>query len=64
MTPKQLKEIRLKAGLTQAQLAKFLGLSGQERISEYENGTRNPSYSVVILYQLISDKKIKVKADS
>jgi len=53
------KEIRIKAGLTQAQLANFFGLSSQTRISEYENGTRNPSAGIKKLYQLIKEKKIK-----
>ena len=55
----QLREIRIKAGLTQAQLANFFGLSSQTRISEYENGVRNPSAGIKKLYQLIKEKKIK-----
>lgn len=62
MTSSRLKKIRLQAGLTQAQLAKFFGLSAYNRISEYENGVRNPSSGIVKLYKLISEKKIKVPA--
>jgi transcriptional regulator with XRE-family HTH domain len=38
MTKEQLKEIREKLGLTQAQFAEYLGLSREKTISEYENG--------------------------
>jgi len=37
----QLRSLRVKAGLTQAQLAKILGCS-PPRISEWERGVRNP----------------------
>jgi len=59
MTPKQLKEIRLKAGLTQAQLAVLLSLSSQTRIAEYENGHRNPSKQTLMLYDLVAKRKLK-----
>ena len=54
-----LKDIRLKAGLTQTQLSDFFGLSGKSRIAEYENGTRNPSPGILKLYILILEGKIK-----
>lgn len=60
MTTKQIKQIRLDAGLTQAQLAKVLNLSSQTRISEYENGTRNPSKQTLMLYELVAKGKLKL----
>ena len=59
MTTKQLKQIRLDAGLTQAQLAEVLMLSDQTRISEYETGTRNPSKQTLMLYDLVARGKLK-----
>jgi transcriptional regulator with XRE-family HTH domain len=59
MTTKQLKQIRLDAGLTQAQLAEVLMLSDQTRISEYETGTRNPSKQTLMLYDLVKRGKLK-----
>jgi transcriptional regulator with XRE-family HTH domain len=54
-----LKQIRLDAGLTQAQLAEVLQLSNQTRISEYETGARNPSKQTLMLYDLIAKGKLK-----
>ena len=56
---RQLKQIRIKAGLTQAQLAEMLMLSNQTRISEYETGARNPSKRVLLLYDLVAKGKLK-----
>ena len=60
MTPQNLKDIRLQAGLTQAQLADLFGLSSQNYISKLEAGEYNPSNQLLILYQLLKDKKIKI----
>lgn len=43
MSPKQFKETRENLGLTQPELAKFLGLSGKAPISHFETGFRTPS---------------------
>lgn len=59
MTPKNLKQIRIDAKLTQSQLSDFFGLSGKSRIAEYESGVRNPSSGILKLYELINNKKIK-----
>lgn len=59
MTIKELKQIRLDAGLTQAQLAEVLMLSSQTRIAEYENGARNPSKQTLMLYDLVARGKLK-----
>ena len=59
MDKSKLKQIRIDAGLTQAQLAEVLMLSNQTRISEYENGTRNPSKQTLMLYDLVARGKLK-----
>ncbi len=58
-----LKRIRKELRLTQAELAKTLGLS-QAAIAEYETDTRMPSLKVANkLIKLAKSKKIKVKID-
>lgn len=59
MTPTEIKKIRIDAGLTQIQLADFLGLSSQNYISKYESGERNPSNQTIKLLELLKNKKIK-----
>lgn len=61
MTPKQLKAIRLQAGLTQTQLAKLFALSSQTRISEFENGKEKPSKRILLLYKLLEEGKLTIK---
>ena len=45
------KELRLRKGLTQDQIASLLGVS-KSRISMYETGNRRPSFEML---ELISD---------
>jgi len=49
MTSEDIRTQRTKLGLTQAQMAKLLGYGAVARISEIENGTREPSVSVLRL---------------
>ena len=56
MTPEQLKSIRERAGMTQAQLAKLLRLempNGPRTVRHWEKGTRNPSGPVRVLMEMI-----------
>lgn len=57
------KEIRIKFGLSQSKLASLLGLSGHPRIVEYESDPpkRNPSTSVKMLLWLLDNKIITIK---
>ncbi len=57
MTKEQIKEIRLSAHLTQAQLAEYLGLGAPTRISEYENGKRHPSGAAQKLLLMLKKHK-------
>lgn len=43
IVPNNLKEYRLKAGLTQKQVAKLLGVNSEERICHWENGRNVPN---------------------
>lgn len=53
MTPAGLKRIRLQLGLTQAQLAKQLGV-GQNAVARWETGTRGISEPIARLVQRIA----------
>jgi transcriptional regulator with XRE-family HTH domain len=53
LNPRDLKNLREKYNLSQKELARLFGLSGQARISEYERGIRKPSKQIILLYQLL-----------
>lgn len=59
MNKKQLKQIRLDAGLTQAQLAKLFRLSSQNYVSKIESGEYTPDNQTQLLYELLRDKKLE-----
>ncbi len=56
-TPDEIKAIRKKRGLTQAQAAEKIGV-GQGVWSSWEKGTRRPSRQSAILIDLLDRKKI------
>ena len=43
IVPNNLKEYRLKAGLTQKQIAEMLGMQCEDRLSDWERGSDMPS---------------------
>ena len=49
MTPEQFRSARLSLGLSSEQAAQMLGYGSRSRISEIENGARNPGAAVVAL---------------
>ena len=55
MTPEELREIRRRAGLSQAALARLFGLGGDGKrtIRRYEKGDIDPSGPVLKLYELL-----------
>jgi transcriptional regulator with XRE-family HTH domain len=62
MSPDQIKKIREKIGLTQAELAEILGVSGKVPISHYETGFRSPSLLTLAFLSLLNslpEKKTK-----
>ena len=52
MSPAKIKKIRMKLGLTQAQLAETIGVA-KLTLSQYETGFRNPSKTVIILLMVL-----------
>lgn len=62
MSPAKFKEIRERLGLTQADLAEILGLSGKQPISHIETGFRNPSplsQAIMSVVDELPEKKAK-----
>ena len=58
MTPTQIKQIRDKSGLTQAGLARVIGLSGdnaKDTVRSWEDGRRNPSGVVIRVLEMIDN---------
>jgi transcriptional regulator with XRE-family HTH domain len=55
MTPQEIREARLRLGLTQAQLAPLLGYSDVARVSELERGVRQPNGAVLCLLRAYLD---------
>jgi DNA-binding transcriptional regulator YiaG len=53
MSPARFKEIREHFGLTQAELADLLGVSGYKPISHYETGFRRPSPLIAAVMSLL-----------
>jgi DNA-binding transcriptional regulator YiaG len=53
--PKELAEIRKRWGLTQAQMADLMEVSGKLIVSHWENGFRSPSSIVQKLYRMIDE---------
>ena len=58
MTPNQIKQIRAKAGLTQAGIASVIGLSGdnaKDTVRSWEDGRRNPSGVAIRVLEMIDN---------
>ncbi len=51
MTPTEFKQARQSLGLTQAEMADWLGYGSNMRISEIERGLREPGAAVVLLLE-------------
>lgn len=43
----RLKQLRMESGMTQAQVARYVGVT-RSAFSAYENGTRYPSYDTLV----------------
>lgn len=60
MSPEQIKDLREKLNLTQAELAKALGVS-RLTISQYEIGFRHPGSTALVLLRVL-DALSRVRA--
>ena len=61
MTPQEIKSLRSRLGLTQEAFAKVMGVSRIATVSEWENGSRNPSGSAVKLMELLEKSVAETK---
>ncbi|MGZ3721401.1 MAG: type II toxin-antitoxin system MqsA family antitoxin [Bdellovibrionales bacterium] len=53
MAAHEIKRIRMKLGLTQAQLAELFGLAGKNTVSNIETGFRNPNSTIILMMGLL-----------
>lgn len=53
-TPEQIRSLRIHTGMTQAQVAKLLGLSNRQLIGDYENGVKSPTAQTWTLWLLLT----------
>lgn len=53
MTPKQLKSVRQKFGLSQAELALLIGVASDRTVRRWEEGERDIPGPVIVLMQLL-----------
>ena len=58
MTGDEIREIRVGLGLTQEQMARLLGYSSNQRISDIERGTRDAGPAVELLLRAYRDGHI------
>lgn len=56
MTPRQIKQIRTKLGLTQEEFAELVGVS-QEAVSQWESGMTKPDKRSTKIIKLVKEKK-------
>lgn len=66
IVPNNLKEYRLKAGLTQKQVAEKLGMQCEDRISHWEKGKAMPSVKNLLLlcqvYKISISQAIEIQS--
>jgi transcriptional regulator with XRE-family HTH domain len=60
---KKLKQIRVRLGLSQGDLAKRLGVKERASISGYELGTREPSLPILLKYAWLAGVSTDVLID-
>jgi putative transcriptional regulator len=66
---RKLRQVRTRAGLSQSEIAKELGVNDRALISQYETGKRQPSLPVLLKYarlakvtvEFLIDDKMKLK---
>jgi len=65
IVPNNLKEYRLKAGLTQKQVAEMLGMQCEDRLSHWERGNAMPSLTNLLklcqVYKISISQAIEVE---
>lgn len=62
-TAKKLKQIRLKLGLSQSEIAAKLGVENRAQISAYENGTRDCPVTLLLKYARLARVPLETIVD-
>lgn len=55
MTPTQIRELRLSLGMTQQDLAEYLGLKYKSQVTKLEGGHTQPSGPILRLLAMLRD---------
>ena len=62
-TAKKLKQIRLKLGLSQGEIATLLGVENRAQISAYENGKRDAPVTLLLKYSRLAKIPLETIVD-
>jgi transcriptional regulator with XRE-family HTH domain len=62
-TARKLKQIRLRLGLSQGEIAKLLGVTNRARISVFENGKRDAPIAVLLSYARLAKVPLETLVD-
>ncbi len=60
---RKLRRVRVKAGLSQSEIAKELGVTDRAIISQFESGKRQPSLPVLLRYARLAGVIVDVLID-
>ena len=60
---RKLRRVRVKAGLSQSEIARVLGVTDRALISQYETGKRQPSLPVLLKYARLAKVTMDVLVD-
>jgi transcriptional regulator with XRE-family HTH domain len=60
---RKLTQVRARAGLSQSEIAKELGVTDRAIISQFENGKRQPSLPVLLKYARLAGVVVDVLID-
>ena len=60
---RKLRQVRTKAGLSQSEIAKELGVKDRALISQYETGKRQPSLPVLLRYARLGGVTMEALVD-
>ena len=60
---RKLRRVRVKAGLSQTEIAKELGVTDRALISQFESGKRQPSLPVLLKYARLAGTIVDVLID-
>ena len=60
---RKLRRVRVKAGLSQSEIAKAVGVTDRALISQYETGKRQPSLPVLLKYARVAGVLMETLVD-